>query len=1121
MKCPGCQTENPDDNRFCRECGVKLSVMCPQCEAEVLAGDKFCGKCGQRLGAALEPLPKDLSFDEKLNKIQRYLPEGLTEKILSQRNKIEGERKQITVLFCDMEGFTALVEKFGPEEAYDIMDHVYEILIHKVHDYEGTVNEMTGDGLLALFGAPIALEDAPQRAIRSAHAIHREMAKLSETFGKERGTPPLKMRIGIHTGPVVVGTLGNNLRVEFKAVGDTVNLASRMEGLAEPGTTYVTGETFKLTEGLFRFESLGEKQVKGKEAPVAVYRVIAPSTRRTRFDVSAERGLTPFVGRERELELLLDSFERAKAGRGQAFSIMAEAGVGKSRLLYEFRKAIANEDVTFLEGKCLSFSRGVAYHPVIDILKSTFDIMEGDTDSRIREKVTNRLQEWRVEKASILPYVLELFSVKDSSIQKISMSAEARKDRIMEAVKRIAIQGSKMRTLVIAIEDLHWMDTSSEDYLKTLLDAISGARVLLILTYRPEYAPTWSTKTYHNHITLNRLSNRESLVMVHHLLGTQDVEGGLEEFVLEKTEGVPFFIEELIKALNELNFIGKSAGFYRLSKKIEDVRVPSTIQDVIMARVDVLPEKAREALQTGSVIEREFDYQLLKMVMDMSEKDLLSRLSLLKDSELLYERGIYPQSTYVFRHALTREVIYDSILPKKRKNLHAAVGKAMEQLYESSIEDHYAVLAEHFIEAEDYQKAENYLHNAGRKAEKAGALSDSIIHAQKRVVCLENLPRSRDKLKTLVDARTALGLYLFQLFCFAEAREAVDPVFESALGLGDKKRIAQIYTIMGAYECWVTEDLSKALTCLKDALRISQEERDMVSAFFANVWLGNALFFGAEFQKAIEYMQRALDLNIAANNLWGISVIQGSIAMYHLWHGNVQLGLKMSEKALETAEQSGDIYSRSYAYKYHGDSLMFSGNLREAEKYFLKAIDLSMQINGIVQAAMTHMDLGYAYFTLTDFEQSEYHHQCAISLTKRSRATPSLISLCELNIARARVLRNDRDLDLAFYTECIRRNRLPLYASRVRRHMAEILLTVGNGQLSVAEHWIREAIDHDLSMQLAWDLAQDYVVFSEIQMKKGDSAEGRNCVRRALKIFEQCGADGWVEKYRRELAVVS
>jgi class 3 adenylate cyclase len=283
MKCPKCQTENPEGLKFCVECGKKLEIICLKCGFNNSPTFKFCGECGNDLTLPSGPITKELSFDEKLAKIQRYLPEDLTQKILAQRDKIEGERKQVTVMFCDMEGFTTLTEKIGSEEVYSLMDQVYEILIHKVHDYEGTVNELTGDGIMALFGAPIALEDAPQRAIRSALAIHREMIKFSEKIETERKIPSIKMRIGIHTGPVVVGTLGNDLRVEFKAVGDTVNLASRMEGLAEPGTTYVTEETFKLTEGFFRFEALGEKQVKGKEEPVKVYRVIAPSTRRTRF----------------------------------------------------------------------------------------------------------------------------------------------------------------------------------------------------------------------------------------------------------------------------------------------------------------------------------------------------------------------------------------------------------------------------------------------------------------------------------------------------------------------------------------------------------------------------------------------------------------------------------------------------------------------------------------------------------------------------------------------------------------------------------------------------------------------------------------------------------------------
>ena len=316
----------------------------------------------------------------------------------------------------------------------------------------------------------------------------------------------------------------------FPAVGDTINMAARMEGLAEPGTTYVTEDTFKLTEGFFRFESLGSKQIKGKAEPLKVYRVIAPSTSRTRFDVSTESGLTPFVGRQRELELLLDGFKRAKEGRGQAFSIISEAGVGKSRLLYEFRKAVANENITFLEGKCLSYSRNQSYHPLIDILKSNFDIRESDKNSAITDKVRKGLKVLGADEASTLPYLLELLSIKYSGLDKIPISPEAVRDGIIEALKRIAFLGSEIRPLIIALEDLHWMDKSSEDISKYLLESIAGARVLLILTYRPEFEPTWSSKSFHNQFSLNRLSFRESLTMVSHRLGEGEIDDDLEEF---------------------------------------------------------------------------------------------------------------------------------------------------------------------------------------------------------------------------------------------------------------------------------------------------------------------------------------------------------------------------------------------------------------------------------------------------------------------------------------------------------------------------------------------------------------------------------------------------------------
>jgi len=538
--------------------------------------------------------------------------------------------------------------------------------------------------------------------------------------------------------------------------------------------------------------------------------VIAPSTRRTRFDVSAERGLTLFVGRERELELLLDGFQRAKSGKGQAFSIVSEAGCGKSRLLYEFRKAIANEDVNFLEGKCLSYSRGVAYHPVIDILKSNFNIREGEGDQEIREKVKKGLRLIGVDEFSTLPYLLELLSVKDSGIDQISMSPEAKKDRIIEACRKIVLKGSEVRPLIIAFEDLHWMNKSSEDILRNHLESIPGARVLLIFTYRPEFVHIWGAKSYHNQLTLHRLSNRESLEMATHILGTKEIEKNLEELILEKTEGVPFFIEEFIKSLKDLKIIEIKDNAYCLSKDIHQLIIPSTIQDVIMARVDSLPERAKEMLQTGSVIEREFSYSLINQVTDIPEKELLSYLSILKDSELLYERGIYPQSNYIFKHALTREVVYDSILAKRKKKVHEEIGNAIEELYKDSLSEHYEVLAEHYFLSENYCKSAEYSRLASRKAEKTASLNDAIAYTKKRITSLERSPQTEDIEKQIIDARAVLGLYITAINHFFEIKEEIDPIINLAIKYNYKRRLCQIYTVLGTYHLFVEENFLEA-----------------------------------------------------------------------------------------------------------------------------------------------------------------------------------------------------------------------------------------------------------------------------------------------------------------------
>ena len=1123
MKCLKCQNEILKEAKFCSDCGSKLEIACSSCGKINPISSKFCIECGHKITIVSREQPfKELSFEEKLAKIQRYLPKDLTQKILAQRDKIEGERKQVTVMFCDMEGFTSLTEKLGSEQMYSIMDEVYEILIHKVHDYEGTVNELTGDGIMALFGAPIALEDAPQRAIRSALAIHQEIGKFSDRIKKGNGIPTLRMRIGIHTGPVVVGTLGNDLRVEFKAVGDTVNLASRTEGLAEPGTTCVTEGMFKLTEGLFRFEALGEKQIKGKKEPVKVYQVIAPSTRRTKFDVSAERGLTHLVGRERELELLLDGFQRAKLGKGQAFSIISEAGVGKSRLLYEFRKVVTNEDVNFLEGKCLSYGRGVAYHPVIDILKSNFDIQEGERDSEIKVKVKEGLNIIGVDEASTLPYLLELLSVKDSGIDQISMSPEAKKDRIVEACRKIVLKGSEVRPLIMAFEDLHWLDKSSEDVVKNYLESIPGSRVLLIFTYRPEFVHTWGTKSYHNQLTLHRLSNRESLQMVTHILGTKEIEKTLEELILEKTEGVPFFIEEFIKSLKDLKIIERRENAYRLAKDIQQLSIPSTIQDVIMARVDSLPEGAKEVLQTGSVIEREFSYPMIKRIMGLPEKELLCYLSILKASELLYERGIYPQSNYIFKHALTREVVYDSILAKRKIKLHEEIGNTIEELHKDNLSDLYEVLSEHYFLSENFSKSAEYSRLASRKAEETASLNDAIAHTKRRVKSLERLSRTEDVEEQIIDARAILGLYMTQLNYFFEAKEAIDPIIDLAIKRDYKRRLCQIYTTLGSYYWSVEENYTESFKALEEALKIAGEVKDILTSSLASFWFGAALSYNCQFERARGYFQRILDINLAARNLWGTASIKSMLACFSYYnHGKITLQFETSGEGLRIAEESGDIYSKALAYSSHGISCYGKGLLEEAQKYLLMGADFCEKIDYHSWNAFARFNLGEIYFEMGNFQKSKEYYEKASRVLENIRLWPSWAHLFRVGLAKSKVMNKEQDVALESLFAYLRNNKVKILEGLFQRYIGEILLNIDDQHISEAEHWIKKAVEADQRNGMEFHLGKDYALYADLFKRKGDTLKARENLGKAIEIFKECGADGWVDKYEKELTALS
>jgi len=1127
MQCPECKFQNPDDMKFCGKCGSKLALICPKCGFENPDGFGFCGKCGTTLESGQQSVEvvstqaaassdKQSVHDKNLAKIQDRFSKDIKEKISSRNKKLEGEYKQVTILFCDMKNFTPLVEELGPEKAYNIMDQVYEILIRKIHYFDGIVNEMTGDGVLALFGAPKALENTPQRAVRSSIEIHRGITRLNNELKKQgQNIPALKMRIGINSGPVVVGSLGNDLKSEFKVVGDTVNLAARLEGLAEPGTTYVSQATFKLVEGIFRFESLGEMEIKGKKRPEKVYRLISSSSKRTRFDVSAEQGLTPLVGRERELELLIDGFERIKSKNGQIFTVVSEAGIGKSRLLYEFRKAIANEDVFFLEGRCLSYSKSISYHLIIDILKSNFNIQDDD-DKKIRGKITKGLNYLKIDEQSTAPYFLELLSVKDSGINTLQMSPDAMKDKVARALKLIIQKFSEIKPLVVMLEDLHWADQSSIEIINQFIEIVPGARVLMIFAHRPEFSSKWGTLSWHSQVTLYKLTTKQIFTMVDNILNlSRSDEWSNDEFldfIVAKTEGIPFFIEEFIKYLKDQKLIEKKTDSYVFNKDIHKINVPSTIQDVINARVDRLPEKAKEILKIASAVEREFSCDLIRNLVDYSESELLSQLAVLKNSELIFERGIFPESIYVFKHALIRETIYESILSEQKKRFHEKIGFTMEELFQNSLPEYFEILAEHFALGENFIKGAEYYKFSYKKVLKAASPYDAINYAVKRIECLEKSDKSNEIEKQIIESRIVLGFFYVQMNYYTSAMETIQPILTVAEKKAEKKKVVLMYTIIGAYQYTVKESFPEAFKYLNKALELAEKENDFISIMRASYWLGEAQAMHCEFKEAEHNINQCLEINQAANILWGIAALKSLVSIFvYYYEGSIEKGFDTSLDAIKYAEKSQDAFSKAMAYIAHGVFCYCNGFVDKAERYLVKAIKFCEKSKNFIWHAIAQEYLGELNYETKKYDCSLNALNESVYQAEKSGMGISYINFVLISAARTKSAMGGHNVNFKELTKLADAIKIPVLEGFKSRFLSEVLINMGNKNQNEAEELIQKAIKADIRNGTNFSLGKDYYTYSQLLAKSGDHDKAKIYYKKAEKIFKQCKADKYLE----------
>jgi len=889
-------------------------LPCPACGGNNEPGEKFCGDCGAALTTSATTPTAPTPPLSRAPHIQ------FASEQLDASTPPDGERKTVTALFADIKGSTELMEDLDPEQARTIIDPALKLMIDAVHRYDGYVVQSTGDGIFALFGAPVAHEDHPQRALYAALRMQEELKRYSAKVVAE-GSTPIQGRVGINSGEVVVRSIQTGAgNVEYTPIGHTANLASRMQTAAPVGSIAVSEASRKLCEGYFILKALGATKVKGVSEPVNIYEVSGLGPLRTRLQRSAGRGLTKFVGREREMAALKHAAEQAKAGHGQIAAVIAEAGVGKSRLFFEF-KATSQSGWMVLETFSVSHGKASAYLPVIDLLRTYFRIANEDDERTRREKVTGRVLALDRNLEETLPYLFSLLGIVEGDDPLAQMDGQIRKRRTLEAIKRIALRESLNQPLMIIFEDLHWIDEQTQELLNLLADSIGTAKILLLVNYRPEYSHQWNSKTYYTQLRLDPLGPESADEMLTALMGDGTDLIPLKRLIIERTEGTPFFMEEMVQVLLDEGALVRN-GTVKLTRSLADLKIPPTVQAILAARIDRLPQDAKELLQTLAVIGREFPRSLIQAVVTKSDDELNRLLNDLQLAEFIYEQPASGDIEYIFKHALTQQVAYNSLLIERRKLIHERSAKALESLLADHLEDHVDELARHYRHSANLEKALEYLHRAGHGAVKRSANAEAIAYFTAALELLPSMPHTRERAERELALQIALGVPLMNTKGFAAPE--VGQVYTRARELCESTgATAQLPVVL--YGLWefheVRAEYEIALELAGQLLRLAQSVNDPALLVVAHSALGDTLLWCGQFTASLDHCERAIALydslrhkSHAASHGYDLGVSSRCFGALALWYlGSANRALTTSREAIARARELADPFTLAAA----------------------------------------------------------------------------------------------------------------------------------------------------------------------------------------------------------------
>jgi len=965
VQCVNCGTELIAGKKFCHNCGAAAVAPCPNCGAAVDPSFRFCPDCGFRIAAesndnapqrdAALTAPAVAPANDRLARLPTLIPAELAQKILDSKGSVVGARKLVTVLFCDLVGSTAIAERLDPEEYRDLLGEYLEVAFREVYKFEGIVNQLAGDGVMALFGAPIAHEDAPQRAVRAALAIRSALGEVNEQLRARRGFE-LQARFGINTGPVVVGAVGNDLKLDYTAIGDTTNLAARLQSLAEPGTILLSETTYRRVRGFFQLQPAGVFDVKGKSEPVAAYRVLRESEATTPMAIAAARGLTPLVGRDAELAQLHACYQRLAEHLAQVVAVVGEAGSGKSRLIYEFKRQLAAEDVVFLEARCSSMSQAVPYAPWTSMLRQHFDLSPGDSGG-CPEKLKEELHSLGKDFEDLQPYLCQMLSLGTDRLADVS--ADELKRGEFEAMARLIGGLSKRSPVIMLIEDLHWIDDPSREMLELAASRLHG-RIMLIVSHRPEYIPFWRTDAAFTQLRLRALSDSDTTSIIREV-ASGALPSDLEQLIRVKAEGNPFFAEEIVRALIEEGHVVRANEHLQLARPLEQIRIPGTVEEVIAARVDRFGADAKRVSQVAAVLGRQFRRSHLLRLLADEPVDIPAALDELERRGVIHRKTMLSRDEYRFGESLTQEVAYEALLLKERRQLHERIGHMLEEEAIDNDPELPALLAHHYALSDNRDKAVGALLHAAQRAEQlpsyntavrcyrqaweltsdaieknGGAAADeSLMRAAVsaavglcRMVVIYKVPddgaseqaayRGRELANALGDQGNVAALWTYQGMLIIDGRrerfaEGLE-LLERGMTVARDARLPNIVRNMSRglgwgymYDGRLDLALQTFTAAFEDMQRSGEHERLSDVYFGSRFMRDQALYYSDNFQEALTATSQTYELGVKASNRTVQGGAAAMVALMHLAAGNYTEARRWADRSLEVAEAIGNI----------------------------------------------------------------------------------------------------------------------------------------------------------------------------------------------------------------------